>query len=307
MHFLSAAFPKRTLLLVSIALLQPSIVFADSSLTEHQGPRELSLGGSMRANAQGRMAITLNPAGLSLDRKLVFEGTYGHRSDNNAKVVSISACDSTVGVPACLYYNFLSTEAMASALDGIPVGKRTVHQFGIVTSRAITENVLFGTNSKYFDYDSSDESESASGFGLDAGIILRAGQTANLAVVGYNLIAKNTPQYPRAFGTGIALYPVEGFGIAADALWDVETEGAKGRYSGGLEYLFRMGGGQTGLPFRAGAVRDQTFGNTYVTGGIGYNTLRLAVDVGVQKQIGGTGDDLMIQAGLRLFDVPGVQ
>ncbi len=270
---------------------------ADSSLTEHLGPRELSMGGSMRANAQGRMAITLNPAGLSLSRNLVFEGTYGHRSEDNAQVVSVSACDSTVGVPACLYYNFMSTDSMGN----VDLGGRKVHQFGIVSSRAITQNILFGMNSKYFDYESDIPGESASGFGLDAGLILRAGQSANLAVVGYNMIAKDTPQYPRAFGTGITLYPVDGLGIAADALWDVETEGAGGRYSGGLEYLFRWGSGQTGLPFRGGVVRDTGTDETFVSGGIGYNTLRLAIDVGIRKQIGGMGDDLTIQAGLRLF------
>src|SRR5678809_1533055 len=43
------------------------------------GPREVAVGEALRANATGASAIGMNPAGLPLNRELVFEGGYGYR------------------------------------------------------------------------------------------------------------------------------------------------------------------------------------------------------------------------------------
>ena len=46
------------------------------SLDDLLGPREIAVGEAMRASATGATSIGLNPAGLPLNRELVFEGGY---------------------------------------------------------------------------------------------------------------------------------------------------------------------------------------------------------------------------------------
>ena len=48
------------------------------SLVDSLGPREMAVGEALRGAATGASAIALNPAGLPLNRELVFEGGYGY-------------------------------------------------------------------------------------------------------------------------------------------------------------------------------------------------------------------------------------
>ena len=50
------------------------------ALVDMLGPREIAVGEAMRGGATGSSAIGLNPAGLPLNRELVFEGGYGYRA-----------------------------------------------------------------------------------------------------------------------------------------------------------------------------------------------------------------------------------
>src|SRR5688500_11158269 len=54
------------------------------SLDDMLGPREIAVGEAMRGGATGASAIGLNPAGLPLNRELVFEGGYGYRASDSA-------------------------------------------------------------------------------------------------------------------------------------------------------------------------------------------------------------------------------
>jgi hypothetical protein len=268
-----------------------------NSLTDHFGPREIAIGESMRADARGHLSTTLNPAGLALGDNLVFEGTYGFRPGDSASAIAVSACDATVAVPGCFYYNYFSAEP---EIGGASMSRRS-HQFGMTAARPLTPRVLVGVNSKYFDYNSNlDGEEDASGFAFDAGLILRATNTVSLAGVGYNLIAADSPQYPRALGTGITVRPGR-LAIGLDAVWNLEAnEGEKGgRYGLGAEY-FLLPGPDAGYPLRAGVVRDSGLGATFVTAGLGYVTPKLGIDVGARREVGG-GDELMVHAGIRIF------
>ena len=289
----------RVLTATLVCLVASAEAAADqNALTDYFGPREISIGEAMRASASGNGATTLNPAGLSLSRQLEFQGAYGYRPEDNASIVAVSACDSTVVVPGCFYYTFFD----ASPKVGGNSMSRRVHQFGITASRAISKNILLGVNSKYFDYNSELTGErDASGFAMDAGLIFRIGEHVNLAAVGYNLIAKDTPQYPMAVAGGVAFRPFGSLQVAFDALWDLETAGEKGgRYGGGAEYFFGARNRLSGFPIRAGAVHDSNLDSTFVTAGLGYVTTRFGLDVGMKREVAG-GDETIIQAGLRLF------
>lgn len=269
------------------------------SLTDYFGPREISIGETMRANAVGALSTTLNPAGLALNRQLVFDGSYGYRPDDGASAVSVSACDSTVEVPGCFYYRYFVAEPEISG----STFRRRVHEFGITGARALTPRLMLGINAHYFDYDSdlSDDSN-ASGFTGDAGFIFRATDSISVAAVGYNLVSADSEQHPRAAGAGISVAPASRLHLGLDAVWnlDVEEGQSTGRYGIGAQYFIQSADQQSGYPIRAGMIHDRQLEGTYVTGGLGFGSVKMGIDVGARKQVDG-GDELMVQAGLRLF------
>ncbi|MBT8492122.1 MAG: hypothetical protein KJO07_03595, partial [Deltaproteobacteria bacterium] len=57
---------------------------------------------------------------------------------------------------------------------------------------------------------------------------------------------------------------------------------------------------QSGYPIRIGYVYDNPQEASYITGGLGLLNTKVGLDIGVRRQISG-GDELLIQAGLRLF------
>jgi hypothetical protein len=269
-------------------------------LNDNLGPRELGTGEARRAEATGGLATTMNPAGLPLTRELVFEGGYGYRPEDGASVVAVSACDSTNAAPGCFYYHYVT----ASPGEGDMELSHRAHTVGSTVSRMIAPRVILGLGGKYFDYNSEvmDEGDS-SGFTFDAGALIRATNSVNLAVVGYNLVGEDSPHFPMAIAAGASVRPSPSLGISFDALWnlDLPDDATTGRYGGGLEYFFRSGDGQTGYPIRAGALYDAPGEATYVTAGLGLASVKLGVDLGARLQVAGEGDELMIVGSLRFF------
>src|SRR5262249_51184135 len=137
------------------------------------------------------------------------------------------------------------------------------------------------------------------GYQLDAGMTYWVLPPLSLAVVGYNLVGNDDAQYARALGFGMAFNLGQSFLIAADGRYDFAA--SNGRYGGGAEYTFSGAQGQQGVPLRLGYVYDAGLGASYMTGGLGFITPRVAIDVGARTQVSGPGNEFMIQAGLRLF------
>jgi len=273
-----------------------------NSLFDAMGPREIAVGESLRAEAKGGLATSLNPAGLALSKELVLESSYGYRPTDGANVASISACDSTVPVPGCFYYRYFSADPEISGIDHT----RRAHEVGYVAARAVGRFVL-GFTYKYFDYNSDLSGESdQSGHSTDLGISIVPSETLKLAFVGYNLLSSgDSPQYPRAYATGLLLRPTPRLALSADAVWNSELEDGQstGRYGGGAEFFFVGADQRSGYPLRAGVVYDNTVDGTYATAGAGYRTLTVGFDVGMRKQVDG-GDELMIIGSIRLFAPP---
>ena len=265
-------------------------------LADAQGPRELALGGGLRAASTGALATSLNPAGLALTHELVFEGSYGYRPDDEAALVGLSACDSTNAAPGCFYYRYAST---TPTLDGMDVHQRS-HVGGVTLSRAFTPKVIFGSGIKYFNVKRDDMTGKAdSGVNWDLGGLVRVTDTLNLAVVGYNLLGTSSVEFPRSVGAGATLRPSAELAATFDALWNLDATGNTGRYGGGLEYFVSTQQGRVGYPLRAGALHDVTTG-TFVSGGFGVATLKLGFDVGLRKQLT-DGDELQVSASLRMY------
>lgn len=270
-----------------------------NSLNDNLGPREIAVGESMRADARGALATTLNPAGLALNRELVFEGSYGYRDGDEASAVAVSACDSTVPIAGCFYYRYFSA---APELGGEQFDRRA-HEFGTVAARQLAPRVLIGLTGKYFDYESDQADEGNSdGFAFDLGLTVRASDAVNVAFVGHNLWAAESEQYPRAVAGGVMLRPAPPLTMAFDALWNLDTgeDESTGRYGGGAEYFLSSADKQSGYPIRAGAVYDNQLEATYLTAGFGFLSAKMGLDLGARKQVDG-GDELMVHASLRIF------
>ena len=288
-----------------LALILPCIIAADASadansLSDYLGPREISVGEAMRGDARGASSLLLNPAGLSTDRRVVFEGTGGFRDGDGAVPVSVAACDSTVPIAGCFYYRYFS----ASPEVGDNQMKRRVHEIGSSMSRAISPMIHLGVNTRYFDYNSDLMGEDdADGFAFDAGIMIRPSPSLGVGVTGHNLVVtEDTPQYPRAIGAGISAQPFSALTVGLDGVWNLETDEdtSTGRYGLGAQYLLSSGDRQSAYPLRVGGVKDVERDSTFFTAGLGFVSAKLGIDLGFRQQLAG-GNERVFLAGVRVF------
>ena len=281
------------------------------SLQDLMGPREVALGEAMRGDATGASAIALNPAGLPLNKELVFEGGYGYRQSDQASLLGVSACDSTNAVPGCFFYDYAGSSPAGDLGNAMPAS-HTTSIAGLALAHTVTPHVLFGVTAKYYHYDTNVMGESdASGFAFDAGLTIRLTELVNLGLAGDNLLAtQSSPEMPRAYGGGLSLKPLPMLTLNYDMRWITSGTVHGARYGGGGELFLRSSSGQTGFPIRVGALRDNSLDSTYLSAGLGFSTMSFGVDVGGRKSISGL-DETMIIASIRLFGprlaAPGVE
>lgn len=259
--------------------------------------RAIGVGESLRAAAAGSLATILNPAGLALSRGYVIEGGYGYRPDDSSHIQNVSICDSvTTRVGACLYYTHLSA-------DPSEMGDRSLHEVGLTTAVPLGTSLAIGITQRYVSYSESvmelePVDSSKKGYLMDVGMMFRAIPSLSIAAVGYNLVGADDARYSRALGGGVAFNAGQRLLLALDARYDFGSETA--RYGGGAEYTFSGADGQQGVPLRLGYVYDSANKGSYLTGGAGFVTPRIALDIGARKQVS-EGDELMLQMSLRLF------
>ena len=273
------------------------VAHADGSgLDDNLGPREIGVGEAMRGGATGSTAIGLNPAGLPLNRELVFEGGYGYRASDSASLVGVSACDSTNLMPGCFFYSYAGS---SPELDGM-AGTRHTHVGGLTLSRQFLPRVLIGQTTKYYNFESTMTGEkNASGFAFDLGATIRATSMINIGIAAQNLYAsEKSTQFPRAFGGGVFARPIPTVAISFDMRWKLDGNANSARYGGGLEWFLKTR--SNGFPLRFGAVHDNNIDATFVSGGIGLATLKWGLDIGARHQIK-NGDENLVIASMRFF------
>ena len=269
----------------------------NDSQTDLMGPREVAVGEAMRGGATGASAIGLNPAGLPLNRELVFEGGYGYRGSDSASLIGVSACDSTNVMPGCFFYEYVGA---SPEFDGIS-GERSTHVAGMALSRLLVPRVSIGTTTKYYNFKSDVMGEdSASGFAFDLGATVRVTEIVNVGVAAQNLWAtEESPRFPRAIGGGFHARPVPMLALSFDMRWKLDGDDHSARFGGGAE-LFLRSGSSLGIPIRLGGLRDNGGDATYLSGGVGLAALRWGVDVAARREVAG-GDETMVMASMRFF------
>lgn len=282
--------------------LAPAGAGADS-LDDFLGPREIAMGEAMRGGATGMTGAAVNPAGIPLNRELVFEGGYGYRSSDSASIIGASACDSTNSMPGCFFYQYAgSSPDLLSSVADMDAARRT-HLGGLALSKVLVPRILIGATAKYFNHVSSVIGEQAeAGFAFDAGGTVRVTEMINLGIAGQNLVrTADSTQFPRALGGGIHARPIPLLAIGFDARWRLEGEAQSVRYGGGAELFLRGGGGQMGFPIRLGGVRDNNGeGSTYVSAGLGLTALKWGIDVTGRMRVKG-GDETLVIASMRFW------
>lgn len=272
------------------------------SLVDILGPREIAVGEAMRGLATGSTAIGLNPAGLSLNSELVFEGGYGYRPTDDASLVNVSACDST-GVPGCFFYNYSGSSPQIAGMGM----HRTMHMAGTAVAYSVTPRISVGSSVKYLHYSTDVMGESnASGLNFDLGTTVKINDTVSLGAAGYNLWGAESPQWTRAVGGGILARPIQMLALSFDARWRLADGDRSVRYGGGAELFLRSSNGQQGYPIRFGILRDNGPGATYMSGGLGFAGMRLSVDVAARRAVSG-GDDTMFIASMRFYPPVGTR
>ncbi|MBA2541791.1 MAG: hypothetical protein H0V17_19260 [Deltaproteobacteria bacterium] len=282
------------LILCTLVLASAGTASADA-VEDQLGPREMAVGEAMRGGATGASAIGLNPAGLPLNRELVFEGGYSYRPSDSASVIGVSACDSTNLMPGCFFYGYSGS---SPELEGMS-GTRRTHLAGLTLSRQFLPRVLIGSTTKYYDFNSTMTGEkAASGFAFDLGAVVRMTQLVNLGVSAQNLWASNeSDQFPRTFGGGLLARPIPTLALSFDMRWNLDGD-STARYGGGIEWFIRSK--QNGYPLRAGAVHDNSLDATYLSGGLGMATMKFGIDLGARRQIK-NGNETVLLASMRFF------
>jgi len=267
------------------------------ALVDMLGPREIAVGEAMRGGATGAAAISLNPAGLPLNHELVFEGGYGYRASDQASLIGVSACDSTSAIPGCFYYDYAGSNP---ELGGMSMHRQT-HIAGTSIGYPISPRVFVGLSAKYFHFDSDVMNEpSSSGFNWDVGTTVRLTDNVSFGVAGYNLWGAESVDFPRAAGGGFMARPFSSLAISFDARWKLANGDHSARYGGGAEWFLSGNNGQSGFPIRAGALRDSGLGTTYLSGGLGYATLKFGLDLAARKAISGTNETQFL-ASMRFY------
>lgn len=267
------------------------------SLGDLLGPREIAVGEARRGGATGASAVGLNPAGLPLNRELVFEGGYGYRASDTASLIAVSACDSTNAAPGCFFYDYAGSNPEL----GDMTARRTTHVGGLALSRMLVPRILLGTTAKYYRFKSNMADEpDASGTTFDIGATLRLTRAINIGASAQNLWSTNeSPQFPRAVGGGLYAHPLPSLALSFDARWLLDGD-RSARYGGGAELFLRTSGGQAGFALRGGGLRDDGLDATYVSAGLGYASIRWGVDVAGRREVDG-GDETMLLGSLRIF------
>ena len=265
------------------------------SLQDLLGPREIAVGEAMRGGATGASAIGLNPAGLPLNRELVFEGGYGYRASDSASIVGVSACDSTNAAPGCFFYDYASSDVEQGGMSGT----RTSHIAGLSLSRAVVPRIALGATMKYFRFSEQMEGideATDKGFSFDLGATVRVTELVNLGVSGQNLWGAESAHFPRAVGGGVLARPVPTLALSFDSRWKTDGKGA--RYGGGGELFIRAG--NNGFPIRIGGLHDSELDSTYVTGGIGLANLKWGIDIAARRGVSGS-DETLVLASMRFY------
>jgi hypothetical protein len=302
--------PSHLIVTLVVATLLWSLGLPAAAAQDLTGSRSIAMGGTLRAAPSGETALLLNPAGLTLNRNYIINGTYQYRGSDSASLLNVSVMDSvTKKLAAGLYYNFVyasPTRTLAQQGGKTFALEETLntHEGGLALAYPLGDMLHLGVTGKYVYVDVSQPDktpeeaidEGADGFTMDFGAILRIIPQLNIAATFHNAIPIDHDTYPRQLGLGVSY----AFGTVVLAEFDTvldfdRAEVIKPSYHGGAEVF--LGGAYA---VRGGVQHDTVRQATYATGGLGYVSRKLGFDFGLRQMVDG-GAETLIAFSVKLF------
>jgi hypothetical protein len=250
-------------------------------------PRATAMGGAHMAIATGNDALTVNPAGISQQRRyhLELDGVLDPHFPAQALMVSVvDTVSSPVGT-GLLFSRWGS---------GQPGGRGEGWYGAIAYSTVVGGSYFIGGETKYYRFATPDGLVRQ--FAQDVGFLVKKGSFAYGAVV-QNLSTTAVPAFPVTTGVGIAWGNDRDWHLAFDYKADLsDTSNVKHRGAGGLEILVG-----DALALRGGATWDATHDLWWLSGGIGLLTEKGGGQIVFRRRLNGEGFDQFFMAGITLY------
>jgi hypothetical protein len=249
-------------------------------------PRATAMGGAHIAVSTGNDALTVNPAGISQQRRYHLEVDGVMDPHFPAQALMVSVLD-TVSAP-------VGTGLLFSRWGSGQPGGRGEGWYGALAYSSVVGGFFVGGETKYIHFATPDGQVTQ--FAQDAGFLVRKGTFSWGAVV-QNLSTSAIPAFPITSGLGIAWGTDRDWHLAFDYRADLsDTSHIKHRGAGGLELLFG-----DSIAMRGGATWDATADLWWLSGGLGFLTDKGGAQLVFRRRLNGPGFDQFFMAGITLF------
>jgi hypothetical protein len=275
----------------------------------YETPRSLAMGGALRALGNGTTAIFVNPANMPLTQLYHIDASGQFTPEATRAIGTATAVDSITsskriaggasfsgGLIDPDGLNRVFTDFRSAA--AYPFGDRFFLGAGFRYLRMIQDGFGLLDNAATKKYspvsggllDTTGQRDAfVDTFTFDVGATVRIGDSVHIGIVGQNLTHPGNTLLPTTAGGGIG-YGNKDFSIEIDGLADFDSwTSVTGRFMAGGEYL-----AANKVPLRLGYQYDQGAGVHSVSGGIGYVSTEVGVEVGVRRTLSTTINSTMI-------------
>jgi len=250
-------------------------------------PRATAMGGAHAAIATGNDAITVNPAGISQQRRyhLEVDGLLDSRFPAQALIASIVDTTSSAVGTGFLFSRWGS---------GQPGGRGEGWYGALAYSYAAGAGYFLGGETKYYRFATPDGLVRT--FAQDVGLLLNRGGFAYGAVL-QNVSTSAIPNFPLTSTVGIAWGNDRDWHLAFDYKADLsDLKDVKHRGSGGVEILIG-----DAVALRGGATWDATHDLWWASAGVALLTEKGGAQIVLRRRLNGDGFDQFLMAGITLY------
>jgi hypothetical protein len=228
------------------------------------------MGGAYLALGLGTDPLYGNPAAMSRLPKYQMDLTLAWDTWTKYGFGSISLRDSQSNpVAAGIGYAFVSIGRGAS--------RRTAHYSTLALSTPVSDKVFVGATLHHLVMAGARD---GNGVTMDAGMLLKFGESFTVAVGGHNLIDIRNPELVRHYSLGLA-FLAQSFALTADLRSDLGGQTPLQSYAFGGEYLFGT------VPFRAGLLLEPLKHTQYLSIGMGVLNQSGGFDLAYRHELAG--------------------
>ena len=251
--------------------------------------RSLGVGDATQALGMGTAGLYFNPAAMSQITQYAIDAGYGFDDETATHNLHAAVTDSQTNSDFAggASYTFFKSSRDGDAYEGHDIRAALSGKYGTGDF-----SIGFGATFRYLHV--TGDNVSINYPTLDAGVLVGIKETFFIGVAGQNLI-KIARFAPRQLGLGLGFVwnPVN---VGATVVLDFESKDkTMASPGGGVEFI---AGGVVAL--RAGFLWDRAVDQKRVTGGLGYISQFIAVDIGYGHDVTNK-DNWMLEASVRAF------